>query len=101
MKPCRAYSPASRTSKSVRSSRESGLKGRAVLAVWSGGGASDGVELADGRGRVVDAGESVEVAGVALRRDLLIAEEEGDLSLARTLSRQLNHEIEQADRELP
>ena len=31
VKPCRAYSPASRTSKSVRSSRESGLKGRAVL----------------------------------------------------------------------
>src|SRR5713101_5087503 len=30
------------------------------------------------RGRVVDAGESVEVAGVALGSDLRIAEEEGD-----------------------
>ena len=54
------------------------IEGPRLPAVWSGGGASDGVELADGRGRVVDAGESVEVAGVALRRNFLIAEEEGD-----------------------
>ncbi len=54
------------------------IEGPCRPAVWSGGGASDGVELADGRGRVVDGGESVEVAGVALRRHLLVAEEEGD-----------------------
>src|ERR1700737_485278 len=42
------------------------MEGPRRPAVWSGGGASDGVELADGWGRVVDAGESSEVAGVAL-----------------------------------
>src|SRR5258708_34370026 len=54
------------------------IEGPRRPAVWSGGGASNGVELADSRGRVVDAGKSVEVAGVALRRHLLVAEEEGD-----------------------
>src|SRR5712691_12519173 len=78
VKPCRAYSPGEQDLEERAVFAGERIEGPRRPAVWSGGGASDGVELADGWGRVVDAGESVEVAGVALRRNFLIAEEEGD-----------------------